>query len=327
MGKITREAVFQAAEAVLAQGQEPSQVKVRKLLGSGSFSDIGPFLKAWHEARGAIRPAASMDMPDAAKNAIAENGQILWQIVSAEAAQAIEAARREFTNTKQTMTDELKDAQEAIRVLEEEQAQQLSEIASLRQRDAEREVALQPMFEAKGRAEAGLEVALKTITRLEGELAQAQGRMEQMAKEAMVASEVNQGLQMDLVQKETLLDAATRRIDEVERDRDNATLRCADADNRAAQLRTELDDRVADVSALRDQQTIMIARYEARITQDQADKNELKQQVSAQQRQLEAARQPRPQANPVMRANPNPSGQMTPHIQKANPSPPAQGSR
>ena len=51
MGKVTREAVFNAAIEIAAKGERPSQSKIRQHLGGGSFSDIGPILRDWQQGQ------------------------------------------------------------------------------------------------------------------------------------------------------------------------------------------------------------------------------------------------------------------------------------
>lgn len=48
---VTAEAVFAAADGLVADGRTPSLRAVRQLLGGGSFGSIGPFLQSWRRSR------------------------------------------------------------------------------------------------------------------------------------------------------------------------------------------------------------------------------------------------------------------------------------
>ena len=52
---ITKEDVFAAADQVAAEGGNPSQINVRKRLGSGSHTTIGQYLVEWRAKQEAIR--------------------------------------------------------------------------------------------------------------------------------------------------------------------------------------------------------------------------------------------------------------------------------
>ena len=47
MARITKESVFEAADKLDSQGQEPSVIAIRDAIGSGSFSTVSKWLKEW----------------------------------------------------------------------------------------------------------------------------------------------------------------------------------------------------------------------------------------------------------------------------------------
>jgi len=61
---ITRDQVFEAAEALVGNGEEPTYITVRERLGSGSFSTISKYLREWKAAgKGKEEGAAHVEVP------------------------------------------------------------------------------------------------------------------------------------------------------------------------------------------------------------------------------------------------------------------------
>lgn len=101
---VTADAVFAAADSLVAQGKNPSLRAVRRELGGGSFGSIGPFLQSWRRARsedaededggepGPLPPgvASALDRLMAAARDVSESVQ---QASRSEAESASEAAR------------------------------------------------------------------------------------------------------------------------------------------------------------------------------------------------------------------------------------------
>lgn len=63
--KITKELVFDLADQLVAQGIDPTNLKIREMNESrGSLSSITPHLKAWREQRSAEAVESLPDMPE-----------------------------------------------------------------------------------------------------------------------------------------------------------------------------------------------------------------------------------------------------------------------
>ena len=60
---VTAEIVFSAADALVAEGKQPSQRSVREFIGGGSLSTIGPILRSWRQNRG-LNPSKPMTRED-----------------------------------------------------------------------------------------------------------------------------------------------------------------------------------------------------------------------------------------------------------------------
>lgn len=91
---ITREQIFQAAEALQSQGQSPTLAAVRRNLGGGSFTTISEYMAEWR----AQHQAASQPVRESAPSAVAEKltnlGNEIWGSAM-ELANARLAAERE----------------------------------------------------------------------------------------------------------------------------------------------------------------------------------------------------------------------------------------
>ena len=86
---LTRDQVFKAAEALAAKGENPTLESVRALVGGGSFSTIGKWVKEWKQSpdRGKARPP----LPDAVKEATLRFGAEIWALALKEAEKAVAA--------------------------------------------------------------------------------------------------------------------------------------------------------------------------------------------------------------------------------------------
>ena len=85
--------IYEVADALHAEGVQPSIAKVAQRLGRGSFTTIQKYLKEWKPGEGA--PAApAVDMPGEVREAVRRFGQELWGRISSTTQGEIEAVRR-----------------------------------------------------------------------------------------------------------------------------------------------------------------------------------------------------------------------------------------
>ena len=91
---VTPDAVFAAADALVARGDSPSLRAVRRELGGGSFGTILPMLQSWRRARGedGVDPGDAEPGLNALPPSVAAALDRLMS-ATAEVAEAVQAAR------------------------------------------------------------------------------------------------------------------------------------------------------------------------------------------------------------------------------------------
>ena len=90
---ITRDSVASARQELLAQGRKVSQRAVIKLLGGGSFSQVGPLLRELDSEAGDV-PGSMLTEPLTA--AVTDAIEALWRALGVEADRVVNDARQQF---------------------------------------------------------------------------------------------------------------------------------------------------------------------------------------------------------------------------------------
>lgn len=80
---ITKQDIFNAANAIQASGTKPTMALVREKLGGGSLSTISPALREWSETIGNKTPPTVIDIPSEVKNVLDKMGAEVWRSLSA----------------------------------------------------------------------------------------------------------------------------------------------------------------------------------------------------------------------------------------------------
>jgi len=132
---VTREAVFEAADALAAAGDEPSMLIVQERIGAGSYTTIKRYLDIWKAERKTAAPAIAVP-PD-----LTTRGQAFIQTVWASAATISEQRVAEVRATAEQQvrqaTAALTAAEATIAHLEADADQALRELADLHRQLAE----------------------------------------------------------------------------------------------------------------------------------------------------------------------------------------------
>jgi colicin import membrane protein len=177
---VTREQVFEAADALAQEGTQPTTKLVRDRTG-GSFSTITPHLAAWKDERGGRAVANIPDMPDG----VAGAARAMWAAAWNAAQEAIKterdglsAARREMDKERAELAQEIGELESKLDVAETERgklAQALAE-GEKRHRDAEEKLGDLKIENARleerlANTEKRADELRDQVTRLEGDLA------------------------------------------------------------------------------------------------------------------------------------------------------------
>ncbi|MEA1053109.1 DNA-binding protein [Lamprobacter modestohalophilus] len=107
---VTRDQVHQAADALAAEGANPTVVAVRKRLGGGSPNRITPWLAEWREAQAAIQVVDLPEIPQAIDNAIRHLWALAWQQARAQLAterQALNGAQKAVETEREELLAEI----------------------------------------------------------------------------------------------------------------------------------------------------------------------------------------------------------------------------
>lgn len=97
--RITKESVANARQTLLEQGRKPSQRSVIKLLGGGSFSQVGPLLREL-AAEAGDAPGSALTEP--LTMAVNEAVETLWRELGKEADGVVNEARQQFERELKT---------------------------------------------------------------------------------------------------------------------------------------------------------------------------------------------------------------------------------
>ena len=129
---VTDEAVVAAAEQLVADGEEPSIIRVQELVGGGSYSTVKRYLDAWKVQRQV--PATSVQAPREIMERAAEFGRLLWQAAAALAAQEVAQVREEVRRQVVQAREAEAEGERAITLLESQIEQQVLQLEAF-QRD------------------------------------------------------------------------------------------------------------------------------------------------------------------------------------------------
>lgn len=91
--KVTREKVFAAADQLYAAGDKPTMVKVKDILGGGSFSTISPLLNDWKESKRQATTVVKAPLPESVSKALAQVADQVWSAAQEESERAIAGER------------------------------------------------------------------------------------------------------------------------------------------------------------------------------------------------------------------------------------------
>lgn len=317
MQQITLETVSAAAEALAADGQNPTQAAIRKALGGGSYSTIGPLLNQWRENHGEAAELAAVELPEALAAAGTEMLARVWKTAMAEAQAGHEALRKELLASQAETTAAREETTEIAASLEADLDARDKQIASLNAANEQRAVEFDALNQRALSAEKQVAILSE---RAEGHKARADRAELQLS----AAEDATKAAQTELVTLRERLDAASVIINErtsdvtklrADLDHANSNLQRTEADLKSAQARIEkieassqarIDKLEADAEALRTKNDAAMsdlgaARADlatARAERTQADERAKRAEaaLTEAQNELKSLKKPKPQA-------------------------------
>ena len=124
---VTKQAVTDAAEALIVEGAEPSIVAVQARIGGGSYSTVKKFLDVWKQQRAEAATAAP-ETPAEVQAKGQEFARIVWALASREAQAEAQQAKDEAQAAVAAVRVELAEATNEIARLEGVEAAQAATI-------------------------------------------------------------------------------------------------------------------------------------------------------------------------------------------------------
>jgi len=214
---VTQAAVFEAADALSAAGDEPTIITVQERIGGGSYTTVKRYLEEWKTQQQNTRQPA-VEIPDAITAKGGEFVRSLWAAAATLADERVDQAREEAQRQVAEAHAALGDAEAAIARLEAEGEEQAQRLASQEQ----------------------------TITQLRDELAQARSAA-QVAEARAAEQEQRVG---DLRRELDLTHQQVARLSEEAQQARAAALDQARLSGELAALQRQLQDQAAIIERL-----------------------------------------------------------------------------
>lgn len=150
---ITREAVWNAADELDAEGVKPTLNAVRKKLGAGSFTTISDAMTEWKEKqRQKAQPTVEPLPPEVAALVTSIAGE-LWSAARAAADRALAGERERMETEHDELREQAEEAAQLADALTEEMESLRAQLVTVRADLANRDQALQELHDFKVRAE------------------------------------------------------------------------------------------------------------------------------------------------------------------------------
>ncbi len=177
-GSITEEQVFEAADALIAQGKEVTPTALLGSLGSGSFTTIYKHLSAWEASRATAVTDRAAVIPDTVLSAFGA----AWRAASAEAGKEVLAVKEQAAEDVAAAKAQFQEALETIERLEAESEADATRIDSLSAKIAELEKALHQSENERAALKATSEQLQHQVKAQESEIARAHKETESERK-------------------------------------------------------------------------------------------------------------------------------------------------
>ena len=168
----TQKAVTEIANALLAEGLEPSIIAVQSRIGGGSYSTVKRYLDAWKQERAQMHAAAT-DTPPAIQAKGQEFAHSVWALACAQAQREAQVVKDEARAEVAAVRADLAGATSEIARLEGIEAAQAAELDAQQSKLRQVELAL-----AQAQAQA------RRVPELEQSLVQLRTELDAARKEA-----------------------------------------------------------------------------------------------------------------------------------------------
>lgn len=245
-GSINEAQVFEAADALVAQGKEVTPTVLLSTLGSGSFTTIYKHLSAWEASRASAGTERSAAIPDAVLSAFGA----AWRAASAEANKEVVMVREQSAEEVKAAKAQFQEALQTIERLESESEADAGRIEALTAKVAELEAALQKAETEKAAIKATAEQLHHQVKSQQAEVdrvhkdadAERKRHQNELDKAAAAQDKANAEIERSraqLAESQSKLEKAERERAEAQLKFQEATSRAEKADERAQKAEQE----------------------------------------------------------------------------------------
>ena len=236
-GSISEEQVFEAADALVAQGKEVTPTALLGSLGSGSFTTIYKHLSAWEASRATAVTDRAAVIPETVLSAFGA----AWRAASAEAGKEVLAVKEQAAEDVAAAKAQFQEALETIERLEGESEADASRIDSLSAKIAELEKALHQSENEKAALKATCEQLRHQVKSQESELerlhkdaeSERKRHDQEMSKASASASAAQDKANTQIEQLRQQSSELQTKLEKAERERAESQLKAQEAAGRA----------------------------------------------------------------------------------------------
>jgi hypothetical protein len=144
--KFTKEAVFEAADQLIAGGEKPTITRIRDIIGGGSPNDITSWMKEWRSRQQKILDAQRIPAPsgirDQANVFLSDFVATVWDSARAEAERKLTAERQALSEAQTELELETGEALEIAEMLNVENMALKTQLQVLQAANAEIKAAM-----------------------------------------------------------------------------------------------------------------------------------------------------------------------------------------
>ena len=283
VGAFGQEEVNAVADQLVAEGVEPTIVKVRERIGGGSATTINKYLKVWREGRPA-KKTAPVEIPS-------ELSILITRIIE----QARSGGRAEVEGDHARMKGEFETISEAAEKMEIEMAELIAKNTALAAERDQKEGRIAELEKAKKEQVERLE---SEKARIEKDLASERGEKERIRTELSVAllkSERLEGDIKDLLEERKALaekvNVLRGQLNAIEKDLAVAQEKIRSIEEAKIERETEIDRLRGDLERLNNQhrkeKELIDAAHSREVARIIADRESLRKEYQERERKLE----------------------------------------
>jgi chromosome segregation ATPase len=256
-GSINEAQVFEAADALIAQGREVTPTALLSTLGSGSFTTIYKHLSAWEASKASAGAERTAAIPDSVLSAFGA----AWRAASAEANKEVLVVREQAAEEVKAAKGQFQEALQTIERLEAESESDAGRIEALTAKVAELETGLQKAETEKAALKATAEQLRHQVKSQEAELervhkdaeAERMRHQEELSNATASASVAQDKANAEIKDLRDQFAESQRQLQRTEQERTEAQLKVQEATSRAEK---------ADEHAENVEQELALARKE-----------------------------------------------------------------